>query len=84
MQPLMIHNSELGLAGDATFGSLTGIGFADLAPNTYDAPGLNAWIGSTVFSGDGNLTVVPEPSTYALLLALGVLGVVVGRNRRRS
>jgi hypothetical protein len=78
------NSVSLVLAGNVTFGGLSGIGFADLAPNTYDASALNAWIGDPVFSGDGNLTVVPEPSTYALLLALLALGLVVARNRRRS
>lgn len=33
--------------------------------------------------GEFNVTAVPEPSTYALIFGLGVMGLVVGRRLRR-
>lgn len=52
-----------------------------LGNGTYDADQLNLLTGTGIFAGTGTITVVPEPSTYAL----GILGffVVVAAMRRR-
>lgn len=57
-----------------------------LAAGTYDAAGLNAYFGGiSAFTGTGSLTVsaVPEPSTFAAIAGLGVLGLAALRRRHR-
>ena len=49
--------------------------------NTYSAADWGALNG--IVSGTGTITVVPEPSTYALLGAAGLVGLVALRRRRK-
>jgi hypothetical protein len=62
---------------DVTFGSLVLTNNAGtdtvLGSGTYTADQLNFLIGNGIFMGSGSITVVPEPSTYAL----GILGFFV-------
>lgn len=54
-----------------------------LGNGTYDVSTLNSMFGSQ-FTGTGSLTVVPEPSTFAMLLgSLGITIVFLCRVRRR-
>ena len=52
-----------------------------LDAGNYAVADLNALYGGNVFAGTGSVTVVPEPSTYAL--AAGVLGVALLATRRK-
>lgn len=75
--------SSILLEEDVIFGSLTGTAFADIQPGTYGAGQLNTLMSTTVFSGNANLTVVPEPSTYALIFGALFLALAVTRKRRK-
>lgn len=71
------------LDSNVSVGALSGGGFADVAPGDYGAAALNSLVGSTVFSGGAQLTVVPEPSTYSLMIGLTVLSMAVLYRRRK-
>ncbi|MGC3992468.1 MAG: PEPxxWA-CTERM sorting domain-containing protein [Chthoniobacteraceae bacterium] len=58
--------------------SINGIG---IAYGTYTAAQLDSIIGTSQVSGTGNLTVVPEPGTWAMVL--GGAGLLGGLQRRR-
>ncbi len=67
----------LGSGVQDTVAALTIQGVAQ-APGTYGAAGSGAMFTLPEFQGTGELLVVPEPSTWALLgLGVGVLGVIV-------
>jgi PEP-CTERM putative exosortase interaction domain len=79
------HNFRYELATDETFGSLV-IGDTILDPGTYSAEDLNATFGTgEQFFGEGSITVVPEPSTFALFGVAGILaGTAALRRRARA
>jgi autotransporter-associated beta strand protein len=58
------------------------------AGQSYSASELNSlFTGNAVFTGKGSLTIasaIPEPSTYAALAGLGILGFAVARRRRST
>ena len=58
--------------------SLNGV---DVDAGTYSATDGSAL--ASLLSGTGTITVVPEPSTYALLGAAGLVGLVALRRRRK-
>ena len=66
---------------NVTFGSFT-FGSTSLAAGTYTATDLNGLVGngSQFIDGGGTLTVVPEPSTFAMLTA-GLTLLAIRRRR---
>ncbi len=75
---------ELNFTGSDVIGglSLNG-GGSFLGVGTYTASDLNTLYGSAVFTGLGNLSVIPEPSVTGLCL-LGFAGVRLGYRRMRQ
>lgn len=64
--------------GPATFAFLTGNSTGPFSVTLMGTPGSQA-----SYSGELSVQAVPEPETYALLIAgLGVIGFVTGRRRR--
>jgi PEP-CTERM motif len=58
-----------------------------IAPGTYSAGQLNSFFGGSSFAGTGSLTVlsaIPEPSSFAALAGLGILGFAATRRRARQ
>ncbi len=77
--------------GTETVNSLSSVSGGFIAAGTYDATQLQAFFGDSVFAFSGTLNVlsgsasaVPEPSTYAALAGLGVLGFAAYRRRKAS
>ncbi len=73
-------NAKYDLATSETFKSIV-VGGTALDAGTYDATTLNSLAGGSFFTGDGSLTVVPEPATTAIAAA-GLLGLVAAARRR--
>jgi hypothetical protein len=87
---LQSNTLNLDFTGIQTVGSLTissdddlGTTSNSVAPGTYTAAQLAALGFGGNFSGDGSLTVVPEPSTYALFAGFMALGLIMIRRRLR-
>lgn len=75
--PNFVYN----LATDETFGALV-VGSTTLEAGTYTADDLNAEFGNGMqFFGDGSITVVPEPSTFALAGLAGILAAIAAWRR---
>ena len=58
-----------------------------ITPGTYTASQLNTFFGGSVFAGTGSLNVlssIPEPSSFAALAGLGILGFAATRRRNRG
>ena len=72
---------NLDFAGDLFVNSITVDGIALDAGIYSTSDGWGALVG--IASGTGVITVVPEPSTYALLGAAGLVGLVALRRRRK-
>jgi autotransporter-associated beta strand protein len=76
----------LGTGITETVNTLSSFSGTFIGAGTYDATALQSFFGSGSFAGLGQLTVlttsaVPEPSTYAVLAGLGILGFAVYRRR---
>ena len=77
-------NDIFNLDQNLTFGGFS-FGATALGAGTYDAATLNGLFGTgSQFTGAGSLTVVPEPASYAALMAAGGLLAVLGSRRRRK
>jgi hypothetical protein len=77
---------NLNFTGIDTVNMLASIGGAYASPGTYTAGQLNTFFGGSVFGGTGSLAVlsaIPEPSSYAALAGLGILGFSASRRRAR-
>lgn len=74
-------NFNFNLNSNLTFGSVI-IGATTLTPGTYDYTALNAMAPGKFTDGLGSITVIPEPSTYALALC-GLSAVAVMARRRQ-
>jgi hypothetical protein len=66
-----------------TFGSLSGLTLSNLALGTTPL----GFTGNFAIDADSvsfvvTATAIPEPSTYALLIGLGVFGIICYRRRR--
>jgi hypothetical protein len=57
----------------------TAAGWTNIGDYAFDQLGVYAGAGATLAFSDISLQVVPEPSTYALLFGVAVLGLAVGR-----
>jgi hypothetical protein len=53
-----------------TFSAVVFAGAGNLGAGTYSASDLNTFATTTKFSGGGQLTIIPEPSSYSLGIAL--------------
>lgn len=73
----------LSFVGTEVIGKLVVNGTIEVADGRYSASELNSLLAlsSDIFSGSGFLQIgaIPEPATVALLLGLGVLGMVIFR-----
>lgn len=56
-------------------------GGVELGFGNHESADLNEFFGTSVFSGGGNITVVPEASTYTLLMSGVLLLLIFGKNR---
>jgi hypothetical protein len=77
---------NLNFTGTDTVNMLASIGGSYAPPATYSAAQLNTLFGGSVFTGTGSLLVlaaVPEPSSFAALAGLVVLGLAANRRRAR-
>lgn len=72
------------LANNVSFAALEGDSFSPIAPGTYNASELNSLTSSSVFIGGSNLTVIPEPGTWVLILGLFAASLLVFRHFRNS
>ena len=84
---LLFGNSatiNLNFAGFDTIDRLGSISGTFVSPGTYGASALNTFFGGSVFTGSGSLEVlsaIPEPSAFAALAGLGMLGFAAARRR---
>jgi fibronectin-binding autotransporter adhesin len=67
-------------AGSDVVGAITN-GTLSIGPGTYTTTQLNNFFGGGAFTGTGSLTIVPEP-TSAALLGLGLVSFCFVRKRR--
>jgi len=76
-------------SGTETVNALSSLSGTFIEAGTWTATELNAKFGGSIFAGAGSWTVltpsaIPEPSTYAALAGLGILGFVIYRRRKQS
>ncbi|MBC2603434.1 PEP-CTERM sorting domain-containing protein [Puniceicoccus vermicola] len=78
-------DSTMILDNDLTVASFE-FGASSVSSGTYSSSDLNTLLSTSSFSGAGSLTVVPEPSTGALLFggACMLLSIIARRNIRYS
>lgn len=76
-------NFNFNLNSNLTFGSVI-IGGTTLTPGVYDYATLNGLAPGKFTDGAGSLTVIPEPSTYALVLCGLSVAALVARRRRSA
>lgn len=78
----------INLANDVTFSSVFGTnfgnGFSSLGEGEYFASDLNTLTGTSIFSGAGSITVVPEPEPRVLFLISTAALLVLWRRRNSS
>lgn len=69
--------------GELTVSSLI-MDALSIGEGVYNASQLNAFFGESVFSGAGQISVIPEPATVTFIVALLAAGLVAFRRRRNS
>jgi hypothetical protein len=77
---------NLNFTGAETVNMLSMINGSYIAPGSYNAAALNSYFGGSVFAGTGSLNVlstIPEPSSFAALAGLAMLGFSATRRRAR-
>lgn len=77
---------NLNFTGVDTLSMLASLGGTYISPGTYNITQLNAFFGGASFAGTGSLEVlsaIPEPSSFAALAGLGILGYAATRRRAR-